>query len=165
MENRGLIPIRNAGSAALRAVALFEAAKGTLVLMAGFGVFRLMHRDADVAADLLSRHLHLNPAKQHARIFVELLYNLSSSRLWSLAALALTYSCVRFIEAYGLWHNRGWAKWFAALSGGIYVPFELYELYLGASWLKLAALVLNLAVVAYMVHSIRSGTALAAPRA
>jgi uncharacterized membrane protein (DUF2068 family) len=165
MENRGLIPIRNAGSAALRAVALFEAAKGTLVLMAGFGVFRLMHRDADVAADLLSRHLHLNPAKQHARIFVELLYNLSSSRLWSLAALALTYSCVRFIEAYGLWHNRGWAKWFAALSGGIYVPFELYELYLGASWLKLAALVLNLAVVAYMVHSIRSGTALAPPRA
>lgn len=148
MENRGLTPIR--------AVALFEAAKGALVLIAGFGLFRLFHRDADVAADLLSRRLHLNPAKEHARIFVELLSNLASSKLWLLAALALTYSCMRFIEAYGLWHNRAWAKWVAVLSGAIYVPFELYELSRGPGGVKLAALVLNVAVVAYMVHSIRS---------
>ena len=82
---------------------------------------------------------------------------LSSSRLWMLAALALTYSCVRFIEAYGLWRDRPWAKWLAALSGAIYVPFELYELYLGLSAIKVAALVLNVAVVAYMTHSIRHG--------
>jgi uncharacterized membrane protein (DUF2068 family) len=123
--------------------------------MAGFGLFGLMHRDAEHVADLLSRRLHLNPAKEHARIFVELLSNLSSSRLWMLAALALTYSCVRFIEAYGLWRDRAWAKWFAALSGAIYVPFELYELYLGLSGIKVAALVLNVAVVAYMAYSIR----------
>ena len=153
------LPDRKSGtdpdSAALRAVALFEAAKGTLVLMAGFGIFRLMHRDAEHAAVLLSRHLHLNPAKGHARIFLEVLYNLSNTRLWLFAALAATYSCVRFIEAYGLWHNRAWAKWFAALSGAIYVPFELYELYLGLSGIKVAALVLNAAVVAYMAYSIR----------
>jgi uncharacterized membrane protein (DUF2068 family) len=112
---------------------LFEAGKGALVLLAGFGLFGLLHRDAESAADLLSRRLHLNPAKEHARIFVELLSNLSSSRLWMLAGLALTYSCVRFIEAYGLWRNRPWAKWLAALSGAIYVPFELYELYLGVN--------------------------------
>lgn len=134
---------------------MFEAAKGTLVLMAGFGLFRLLHRDAEHAANLLSRRLHLNPAKDHTRVFVELLSNLSSTRLWLFASLAATYSCVRFIEAYGLWHNRAWAKWFAALSGAIYVPFELYELYLGPTKLKLAALVINLGVVAYMAYSIR----------
>ena len=137
---------------------MFEAGKGALVLLAGFGLFGLLHRDAESAADLLSRRLHLNPAKEHARIFVELLSNLSSSRLWMLAGLALTYSCVRFIEAYGLWRNRPWAKWLAALSGAIYVPFELYELYLGVNAVKVAALILNIAVVAYMVHSIQSGT-------
>jgi uncharacterized membrane protein (DUF2068 family) len=137
---------------------LFEAGKGALVVMAGFGLFGLLHRDAQSAADLLSRRLHLNPAKEHARIFVELLSDLSSGTLWMLAALALTYSCVRFIEAYGLWRNRPWAKWLAALSGAIYVPFELYELYRGVSGVKLAALILNVAVVAYMIHSIRSST-------
>jgi uncharacterized membrane protein (DUF2068 family) len=143
-------------SAALRAVALFEAAKGTFVLVAGFGLVGLLHREGDRVADLLAGRLHLNPANQHARIFVELLADLSSGRLWFLAALALTYACLRFIEAYGLWRNRAWAKWVAALSGGIYVPFEVYELYLSISWLKLAALIINVTVVAYMGHSIRS---------
>ena len=143
---------------------MFEAAKATLVLIAGFGLFRLIHRDAEAAADLLSRHLHLNPAKEHTRIFVELLSNLSSTRLWLFASLAAIYSCVRFIEAYGLWQNRAWAKWFAALSGAIYVPFELYELYLGPTRLKLAALILNLAVVAYMAYSIRGEPPSGAPR-
>jgi uncharacterized membrane protein (DUF2068 family) len=143
---------------------LFEAAKGTLVLTAGFGLFRLLHRDAEHAAVLLYRHLHLNPVRGHGRVFVELLTNLSSTRLWLFASLAATYSCVRFIEAYGLWHNRAWAKWFAALSGAIYVPFELYELYIGPTRLKLAALVLNIAVVAYMAYSIRGEPPGSAPR-
>ena len=134
---------------------MFEAAKGALVLTAGFGLFRLLHRDAEHVAIQLYRHLHLNAAKGHARIFVQLLSDLSSTKLWLLASLAATYSCVRFIEAYGLWHNRAWAKWLAALSGAIYVPFELYELYIGPTRLKLAALALNIAVVAYMAYSIR----------
>jgi uncharacterized membrane protein (DUF2068 family) len=143
-------------SAALRAVAVFEAAKGTLVLVAGFGLAGLLHHEGNRVADLLVSRLHLNAANQHARIFLDLLGDLSSGRLWVLAALAVTYACVRFIEAYGLWWNRAWAKWVAALSGGIYVPFEIYELYLSVSWLKLAALLVNLTVVAYMGHSLRS---------
>jgi uncharacterized membrane protein (DUF2068 family) len=59
---------------------------------------------------------------------------------------------VRFIEAYGLWRERRWAEWMAALSAGLYVPVEVYELAHGASWLKIVALVLNLAVVGYMVY-------------
>jgi uncharacterized membrane protein (DUF2068 family) len=125
------------------------------VLIAGFGLVGLVHREGDRVAELLVSHLHLNAANQHSRIFVDLLADLASGRLWLLAALALTYACVRFIEAYGLWRSRAWAKWVAALSGGIYVPFELYELYLGFSWLKLAALTINVAIVAYMGHSIR----------
>lgn len=150
------VPRPNPATAGLRVIALFEAAKGALVLMAGFGLFRLLHRDAAHAAVVLLRHLHLNPAKGHARIFVQLMSDLSSTRLWLFASLAATYSCVRFIEAYGLWRDRAWAKWLAALSGAIYVPFELYEVYIGPTRLKLAALVLNLAVVGYMLYSIRS---------
>ena len=67
-----------------------------------------------------------------------------------LASAAALYAALRFLEAYGLWRNRRWAEWLAALSGAIYIPFELYELHRGVSWLKLAALLLNAAVLAYM---------------
>jgi uncharacterized membrane protein (DUF2068 family) len=61
---------------------------------------------------------------------------------------------VRFAEAYGLWRSRPWAEWLAAVSGAIYVPFELYELERGLSWIKFAALLLNVAVVGYMCRAL-----------
>src|SRR5690348_15547066 len=76
---------------------------------------------------------------------------MEDSHLLALAGLAALYSLVRFIEAYGLWFERRWAEWLAALSGGIYIPLEIYELIIRATWLKFAALVINLVVVAYMV--------------
>ena len=94
----------------------------------------------------------LDAAKRFPRIFLDLANNLSDAQLWALAALAMTYSIVRFAEAYGLWFERRWGEWIAALSGGIYVPFEIYELSRGFSAIKLGALILNAVIVAYMCH-------------
>jgi uncharacterized membrane protein (DUF2068 family) len=95
--------------------------------------------------------LHLDAAKGYPRIFLELAENISSAQLWMLAGLAAAYATLRFVEAYGLWRARRWAEWLAALSGGIYVPVEIYELARRVTWIKVGALVLNAAVVAYMI--------------
>jgi uncharacterized membrane protein (DUF2068 family) len=139
----------------LRAVAAFEALKGAIVLIAGFGLARLIHRDVQQAAEDLVARLHLDPAKKFPRIFLDLLANASDAQLWGLAALALTYAALRFAEAYGLWFERRWGEWIAAVSGGIYVPFEIYELSRGFSVIKLAALALNALVVGYMCYLLR----------
>jgi uncharacterized membrane protein (DUF2068 family) len=76
--------------------------------------------------------------------------HVSDAQLWALAALAATYAAVRFAEAYGLWLGRRWAEWLAALSSGIYVPVEIYELSRSVTAIKLGALILNACVVAYM---------------
>jgi uncharacterized membrane protein (DUF2068 family) len=99
----------------IRAVALFEAAKGTLVLVTGFGALSLVHHHAQRFAEQLVGHLHLNPAKHFPRIFIDAAANLTETRLLVLAILAATYGLVRFIEAYGLWYGRRWAEWFAAV--------------------------------------------------
>jgi uncharacterized membrane protein (DUF2068 family) len=138
----------------IRAVALLEAAKGTLVLLTGFGVLSLIHHDAQRFAEQLVGHLHLDPAKHYPQIFIEAAADLTKTRLLLLAALAATYGLVRFIEAYGLWHGRRWAEWFAAVSGTIYIPFELYELFHRLNWLSLGALVVNVLVVGLMVNAL-----------
>ncbi len=141
----------------LRAIALFEAAKGALVLVAGFGLARLVHRDVQQVAEELVERLHLDPAKKYPRIFIDLAANLSDTQLWALAAFATAYAALRFAEAYGLWFGRRWGEWIAAVSGGIYVPVEIYELSRGASWIKLGALILNAAVVGYMCYVLWRG--------
>jgi len=124
---RAIIPIRFSG--ALRTIALLEAAKGALVLLVGFGLLSLVHHDVRQAAEHLIAHAHLNPASRYPHIFIDVANQLTDTRLLLTAAGSSAYSLARFIEAYGLWYAKRWAQWFAAVSGGIYVPFELFELY------------------------------------
>lgn len=136
---------------ALRPIAIFEAFKGAVVLIAGFGMLGFLGRDADVFAEQLVHRMHLDPAKHYPQVFIQAMSDLTNTRLWLMAGFAALYATIRFVEAYGLWHERRWAEWFAAFSGSIYVPVEIYELFRHFTWLKVAALVLNLIVVLYMV--------------
>ena len=143
------VPVRG-----VRVVAVFEAAKGVLVLMAGFGLLSILHQDVQRVAEDLVRHFHLNPASRYPRIFVEAADRVSDMRLWLLAALAFGYATVRLAEAYGLWRRRRWAEWFAVASGGIYVPIEIYELFQGLSTIKVATLTVNVGIVLYMGYAL-----------
>jgi uncharacterized membrane protein (DUF2068 family) len=127
------------------------------VLVAGFGLARLIGHDVQTAAEELVDRLHLDAAKKYPRIFLDLAANATDAQLWGLAALAMTYALLRFAEAYGLWFRRRWGEWLAALSGGIYVPVEIYELARGFSWIKVGALGLNAAVVTYMCYMLWRG--------
>ena len=137
-------------SSGIRSVALLEATKGLLVLLVGFGLLSLIHHDVQLFAEQLVQHLHLNPAKRFPRIFIQAATNVNDSQLWSLAALALVYSSIRLVEAYGLWNERRWAEWLAVGSGGMYIPVELYEMSHGITWMNALALIINAAVVAYI---------------
>jgi uncharacterized membrane protein (DUF2068 family) len=141
-------------SSTVRVVALFEAAKGALVVLAGFGALALVHHDVQHFAELLVAHLHLNPAKRYPRIFLDAAAHATDARLWLLAAFAATYGLVRLVEAYGLWQGRRWAEWLAAVSGGIYIPYEIYHLLHRATWISVGALALNVFIVGMMINAL-----------
>ncbi len=69
--------------------------------------------------------------------------------------MAVAYSTLSFAEAFGLWFDRRWAVWLGAASGAIYVPVELYELWQKPGAIKAATLALNVAVVAYLIWTLR----------
>jgi uncharacterized membrane protein (DUF2068 family) len=139
----------------LRAIALFEAAKGAVVLLAGFGLLGLLHRGLQAMAERLVRFSHLNPASKYPQIFVDAATKVTDSELWWLAGGAAAYSIVRGFEAYGLWKGRAWAEWLALAAGGLYVPLELYHVWHRFTWFKLGLLLTNLAVVAVMIYALR----------
>ena len=138
----------------LRVVAVFEGAKGGLVLVTGLGLLAFIHRGLHIAAEEVVRHLHLNPARHYPRIFLDAAARVTDTQLWILAVSAFLYVVVRFIEAFGLWHRKLWAQWFGALSGGIYIPMELFEVTRAISWAKVAVLSVNSAIVAYLVYTL-----------
>lgn len=134
----------------LRVVSIFEAAKGLLVLLTGFGLLAYIHKDLHLAAERIVRLFHLNPASRYPQIFIDLADRVTDAQLWVLALSALLYAVVRFVEAYGLWLQRRWAEWFGLFAGGIYVPIELFEITRKVSWPRVALLIVNTGIVVYL---------------
>jgi len=134
-------------AAALRLIAIFEAAKGAAVLAAGSGLLLLVHRDLQAFGDRVVRHLHLNPASRESRILYRALTEATPGRLRWLAVAALAYAIFRFAEAWGLWRARRWAEWLGAVTGLVYVPFEIFSFIRHPRPVPIVVLAINLAIV------------------
>jgi len=132
-------------------VALFEGAKGLLVLLVGFELLSFIHKDIHEAAMRLVEHVHLNPASHYPRIFLDLTEHINDTKLWSMAVAAAMYFVVRMIEAVGLWLRKSWAEWFAILTGGMYIPVEIFEVARSVTWPRVTVLVINVGVVSYLL--------------
>lgn len=73
-----------------------------------------------------------------------------------LIALALTaYAAVELLEGVGLWLLKRWGEYFAVVATASFIPFEVYELAHRFTALKVVALVLNVAVVVYIIAAKR----------
>ena len=135
----------------LRLVASLEFAKGVAVLLLGFGLV-LVHGEAWEVAENFLEVLHVNPDHRYAQVFLNLADRFSDTKLWVVAATAAAYAILRLVEGYGLWRARAWAEWVALVSGSLYLPFEIYELLRKPTMMHASILVINLAIVLYMLY-------------
>ncbi len=134
----------------VRAIAIYEAVKGIIGLLAGFGLLTLLNRDlADFAEDLVAI-LHLNSEGRLAHRIVETIAKLNTSNIKIFFVIAFIYAAKQFVEAYGLWRLRAWAEWLAIFSGVIYIPVEIYELIHKPTFTRAGILIVNIAVVLYL---------------
>jgi uncharacterized membrane protein (DUF2068 family) len=152
----GATATRRAG---LRGIAVIEAGKGVVAVLAATGV-ALHERLLPVVIDLAS-HLHLNPASDRPLAIVHALSARASGHLRLLAAGVLVYATLRVVEAVGLWHGRAWALWVGGISAAIYLPFEFALLLDRPGALPATLLALNGAIAAYLIH--RAATRREAP--
>ncbi len=142
--------MKPAAEKGIRAIAIYEAVKGLIGLLAGFGLLSLVNRDiTDFAEDLIG-FLHLNSEGRLANRIVETVIKLNPANIKIFFAIALVYATKQFVEAYGLWRLRAWAEWIAILSGVIYIPVEIYELIHKPTFTRAAILIFNVAIVIYL---------------
>lgn len=134
----------------LRAVATFEAIKGSIVVLLGIALVAVHHDAEDYAANLLY-HLHIDPDRRMAHMLMDAANKVSDARLWTIVGAALSYAAVRFVESWGLWNRRVWAEWFALLSGALYLPWEILKLVERVDWERIGVLVVNLLIILYML--------------
>jgi uncharacterized membrane protein (DUF2068 family) len=79
------------------------------------------------------------------------LFAVSITNLHLAGAAVAAYAVLEGTEAVGLWQGRRWAEYLTFVATVIFVPYEVYELTKTISALKVLALVINLAIVAYLI--------------
>jgi uncharacterized membrane protein (DUF2068 family) len=100
-------------------------------------------------------HVGLNPGSRYPAVFFSTVDRLSAANWRSLLLAVAGYALVRFLEAYGLWRERRWGPWLGALSGALYVPFELRHLLYRPSLAGGVVIALNILVVGFLAWQIR----------
>src|SRR5579862_1199808 len=138
----------------LRTVAGFECFKGIVVVLMGICALALVHKDTWLIAESLLVLLHIGTDHRSAQLFLDFADSVTDARLWAAARIAFAYAALRFTEAYGLWKGRTWAEWVALVSGTLLLPVEVREIFRGVTVIRCGLLLVNLAVVFYMLYVI-----------
>ncbi|MGH3289110.1 MAG: DUF2127 domain-containing protein, partial [Streptosporangiaceae bacterium] len=82
-------------------------------------------------------------------------FTLSPRWLTLLAVGLAVYALIELAEAAGLWLGQRWGEYLAAAATSIFLPLEVYDLAGKVTWLRVAALVINLVLVIYLVWTKR----------
>ena len=144
-----------AHSRGLWLIAAFKLLKGLALLAVGIGALKLLHKDV---ADQMSRWLDLfrvDPDNRHIHRLLEKLSTLDDRRLKELSAGTFFYSALLLTEGIGLSLGKRWAEYLTIIATSSLIPLEVYELAKRVNLARVSLLLINIAVVAYLVIDVR----------
>jgi uncharacterized membrane protein (DUF2068 family) len=144
----------------LRAIAIDRGLHFVVLALLGFAILLFASRRSElrdafyrVAADLSGGPVQ----KDEVGLLGELnkLFSLRSSTLHLVGAGVIGYAVLEGVEAVGLWYQKRWAEYLTLIATALFIPLEVYEIVHKGSPLKVIALIVNMAVVFYLLFAKR----------
>lgn len=128
----------------LHVIALVEAAKGALAVLAASGLELLGPAPLQHFVQLLIARFQLDP--DHGAM-AWLANAIGPGSVHLAAAAVFFYGALHLLEAWGLWRAKSWASWLGCVTAAAYLPFDVYALVVHPGWIALAVVAINLVVV------------------
>ena len=136
-------------------IAVFKLLKGIVLLAVAIGALRLLHHDVAALADHWINAFRVDPHNRYLHWLLSKLPMVDDRKLKELGVGTLIYSAIFLTEGIGLALSKRWAEYFTIITTASFLPLELYELIHRATIPKGVALLLNIAVVVYLVRELR----------
>ena len=132
-------------------IAAFKLFKGFVLLGVGIGALKLMHKDLAMEVDRWADMFRVDPGNYYIHRFLAKFSLLDDRKLRELSVGTFFYSALLLTEGTGLMLEKVWAEYFTIFTTSSFIPLEIYELVKRVSFAKGVVLLLNIAVVAYLV--------------
>lgn len=148
----------------LRLFAVERFARAVIFALLAYGLWRFTYSRLSIEQTFnrelplvrtLARQLGFNV--NHSRLLglIQHAFTLTPATLTWLAVGAAGYALVELVEGTGLWLLKRWGEYFAMIATSVGIPYEIYDLTAKVTVLRVAALVINIALVVYLVATKR----------
>jgi len=142
----------------VRLIALFKLLKALLLMGVGIGALRMLHKDVTSVLEHWVSLLGLGPGNRYVDLALQKTANLSPNKIKGLGIGSFLYAGLFLTEGVGLWLMKRWAEWLTVIITGSLVPVEVYEIHRRPDPTKVLILLINVAIVGYLLHRIRTGS-------
>jgi uncharacterized membrane protein (DUF2068 family) len=163
--DRGWIQMRTEGERAgaehlhrdrgLLLIGLFKLGKAILFFALGLGAVHLLHKDIGDEVMRLATALKFDPESKFVTLLLDKADLIDAHRLKQISLATFAYSALALTEGVGLMLEKVWAEYLTLCLTVSFLPWELYELARQPNLFRLSLLLINLAVLAYLVWLLR----------
>jgi uncharacterized membrane protein (DUF2068 family) len=131
-------------------IVAFKAVKSSLLTVLGVALLFSLHRDPVYLVWRAAEAVHLPLTSQIFDRVLDVAFKATPGKELGAAIAAFGYAVLMGAEGVGLYLRRSWARWFTIAATGSFIPVELYEIVREVRPLRVAILILNVAVVMYL---------------
>jgi uncharacterized membrane protein (DUF2068 family) len=142
-------------STTLLAIAIFKLFKGVLLLLVGIGALRLLHRDVGEVVFHWVDVLGVDPDNRLIHRLLSRVLTVSPKQLKEASVGTFVYAGLLLTEGTGLWLRKRWAEYFTIITTAGLIPLEVYEIHRHLTAIKIVVLVINAAIVIYLIARVR----------
>jgi uncharacterized membrane protein (DUF2068 family) len=143
----------------LELIALYKLLQAALLVAVGVGALKLLHKDVADVLGHVARELRMNPEGHLVGFLLDKASLLNDHRLHQISFFLFGYAALGVVEGMGLMLEKVWAEYFTSFITASFLPLEIFEIFHRVTWFRIGLLVVNLAVLAYLVsHLIRRRT-------
>jgi len=147
-----LVKTRRRSNLLLRLIIFEKGLLGVLAVLLSAGLLSLVHRDLELFALDLAAALNLDTDNRFLNLVFEQLMDVKTSTLVGVSIVGFIYSILNFVEAFGLAMGYRWAEYLTVIATAMFIPFEVYELFVELTLFRVTALVINLLILVFLVR-------------
>src|SRR4051812_18682729 len=139
----------------LRWIGTLQLFKGLLLVALALGFLSFVHKDVDEIAAVWLGKIGFDMANRHITDLLETLDLVTDKQLFHLSIAAFFFAGILITQGTGLLLRKQWAKYLTLVATSALIPYEAFEIAKGFGFLKLTVLVVNVAIVSFMVYLLR----------
>lgn len=132
-------------------IGLFKLAKAIFFFGLGFGAIHLLHKDLGDEVMRIATMFKFDPESKIVTLLLDKVDLIDAHRLKQISLATFAYSALALTEGIGLMLEKVWAEYLTLTLTISFLPWELFELSRHPNWFRLSLLLINLAVLGYLV--------------